>query len=100
MLRERASRPIDELVTLMHQKLAQNEHKGHWINPDESIFRLYGRLLDEEKELSLAFADWVMNPTLENWKAVELEMGDVANFMMMMLDTARTLDHPELRRIN
>lgn len=89
-------KPVQELAVSMQFKLDKNQHKDCEVMNigDEgrcwshcSLFWLFGRLIDEAKELDEALnARDIPSPTKEQVDAIRLECADVANFAMMIHD--------------
>ena len=72
---------LQDMVSAMRNKLAQNHHKPHW--RDDSMHTLMTRLVEEATELADAIA--VNAPPEDVW----LEAADVANYAMF---TARVYE--------
>lgn len=86
---------MKELMRLMQHKLRVHKNKGSWKNEDPAW--LLRRLDEEREELGDAFWTWDSDRTTENWQAVEYELADMGNFLMMIIDVGRTQYHPEVR---
>ena len=75
---------LQAYLNVMREKLAENEHKGHW--RDEDVDFLLDRVAEELRELRLAV--WLG----EGPRAVAREAADVGAIAMMVADVLGGLD--------
>jgi len=71
---------LDSFIKAMRLKLQANNHKGGW--DQYSLGALFQKLIEEVDELKAA----IVNEPVEN---IALEAADIANYALMIADTAR-----------
>lgn len=79
---------VADFALVMERKLCEKDHKGGWDDMDFGVLLIM--LREEVQELDDAIETYKDTPDDENLEDIILESADIANFAMMIADTARS----------